>query len=182
MIEINLLSPETLRQKKIKNLVFFVIISIFPVILICAILFLPLREVASSAQRELALIKGKVDEYKPVVRQLEQLNSQKAELQDRLNTIKSLVVNSCPWPLVLYGTSKSLPDDIWLTRLAKSIQGKDKIVTIEGFSLNRTAGIGKFVENLNESGLFEEMAISFVSKANIRKVEVMNFAITGKLK
>jgi len=83
--------------------------------------------------------------------------------------------------LVLYEISRSLPDSIWLTRLAKNIEGKDQL-TIEGSTLNQTTDIGKFMDNLNKSSLFQEMTISVVSKGNIEKTEIMAFTAVGKLK
>jgi len=182
MIEINLLPPEILRQKKIKDFLLFVIISVFPVILICILFSFSLKEVASSVQRELTWSREKVSEYQPALKELEELKNKKVALQYRLSIIRDLVVNRSPWPLVLYEISNSLPDSIWLTRLAKNVQGKEQIITIEGFSLNQTVDIGKFVENLNKSSLFEEIAISVVSKSNIGKTEVMGFTIGGKIK
>jgi len=182
MIEINLLPPEILRQKKIKDFLLFVIISVFPVILICILFSFSLKEVARSVQRELTWSREKVSEYQPALKELEELKNKKVALQYRLSIIRDLVVNRSPWPLVLYEISNSLPDSIWLTRLAKNVQGKEQIITIEGFSLNQTVDIGKFVENLNKSSLFEEIAISVVSKSNIGKTEVMGFTIGGKIK
>jgi len=182
MIEINLLPPEILRQKKIKDFVLFVIMSIFPVILICVLFFFSAREMTKSVQRELTWAKGKVSGYQPALKELKELKDEKVELQHRLATIKDLVANRSFWPLILYGISRSLPDNIWLTKLAKSVQGEDQVITIEGFSLNQTIGIGKFVENLNKSSLFKEIAISVVSRSNIGKIEVMDFTINGKIK
>lgn len=183
MIEINLLPPEILRHKKIKDFLIFVIISVFPVILVCIIFSFSLKEVAISVQKELTWARGKVSEYQPVLKELEELKNKKVTLEHRLSTIRDLVVNRSSWPLVLYEISDSLPDSIWLTRLTKNVQGKEQIITIEGFSLNQTVDIGKFVENLNnKSSLFEEIAISIVSKSNIGKTEVMGFTISGKIK
>ncbi len=93
-----------------------------------------------------------------------------------------MIVNRYPWSLVLYEISRSLPDSIWLTRLAKNIEGKDQIITIEGSTLGQTMDIGRFMDNLNKSSLFQETTISLVTRDNIEETEIMTFTAVGKLK
>ena len=181
MIEINLFPSEILVRKKNSNFILFTVLCVLPIIFMCIILFFSLEKVTNSVQGELVWTKEKTREYQPLLKQLQELKDKKAELQPRLIRAKDVVVNRYPWSLVLYEISRSLPDSIWLTRLAKNIEGKDQL-TIEGSTLNQTMDIGKFMDNLNKSSLFQEMTISVVSKGNIEKTEIMAFTAVGKLK
>jgi len=182
MIEINLLPSEIMGRKKNNNLILFTVLSVLPIIFMCIILFFSLEKVINSVQGELAWTKEKTREYQPLLNQLQELKDKKTELQLRLIKAKDVVVNRYPWSLVLYEISRSLPDSIWLTRLAKNIEGKDQLITIEGSTLNQTMDIGKFMDNLNKSSLFQEMTISLVTKGNIEETEIMTFTAVGKLK
>jgi len=182
MIEINLLPSEILGRKRNNNFILFTILSVLPIILMCIILFFSLEKVINSVQGELAWTKEKTREYQPLLKQLQELRDKKAEIQPRLIRAKEVVVNRYPWSLVLYEISRSLPDSIWLSRLVKDIEGKDRLITIEGSTLNQTMDIGKFVDNLNKSSLFQEMTISVVSKDNIEETEIMVFTAVGKLR
>ena len=181
MIEINLFPSEILVRKKNSNFILFTVLCVLPIIFMCIILFFSLEKVTNSVQGELVWTKEKTREYQPLLKQLQELKDKKAELQPRLIRAKDVVVNRYPWSLVLYEISRSLPDSIWLTRLAKNIEGKDQL-TIEGSTLNQTMDIGKFMDNLNKSSLFQEMTISVVSKGNIEKTEIMAFTAVGKLR
>lgn len=182
MIEINLLPPEILGRKKSNDFILFLILSVLPIIFLCVILSFSLGEVTNSAQEELVWVKKKASEYQPLLKELEELKDKKAGLQPRLSRAKGMVVNRYSWPLVLNEISRSLPDSIWLTRLAKNIEGKDQLITVEGCSLNQTMDIGRFIDNLNKSSLFQDMTISLVSKSNIGETEVMAFTAIGKLR
>ncbi len=154
MIEINLLPSEILGRKKSKNFVLFTVLSVLPIIFMCIILFFSLEEVINSVQGELAWTKEKTREYQPLSKQFQELKDKKAELQPRLIRAKEVVVNRYPWSLVLYEISRSLPDSIWLTRLAKNIEGQDQLITREGSTLNQTMDLGKCMDNLKKSSLF----------------------------
>jgi len=182
MIEINLLPSEIMGRKKNNNFILFTVLSVLPIIFMCIILFFSLEKVIDSVKGELAWTKEKTREYQPLLKQLQELKDKEAELQPRLIRAKEVVVNRYPWSLVLYEISRFLPDSIWLTRLAKNIEEKDQLITVEGSTLDQTMDIGKFMDNLNKSSLFQEMTISVVSKGNIEKTEIMTFTAVGKLK
>ena len=182
MIEINLLPSEILGRKKSRSLILFTVLSVLPIILMCIILLLSLEKVISSVQGELAWSKEKTREYQPLSKRLQELEDRTTELQPRLVRAKEVIVNRYPWSLVLYEISRSLPDSIWLTRLAKNIEGKDQIITIEGSTLGQTMDIGRFMDNLNKSSLFQETTISLVTRDNIEETEIMTFTAVGKLK
>jgi type IV pilus assembly protein PilN len=182
LIRINLLPRELIEKKKVSAFLVFVSISILFSVLICVLLFLPLRDRLQAAKRRLELEQLTLRKYQPVLQELEELKREESELQARLTSIENLIVSRSPWSQVLYEISRALPEKIWLTELTKETQGKEQILTIEGSSLSKTVDIGKFMENLTKSSLFLEIALLGMTKRTIDKREVMDFTISCKLR
>lgn len=182
MIEINLLPARVMQKRRVWSFVIFIAISSSLVIFTCIFFFFSIKEEVKSVQMELGRVKERVSEYQPMLKELQELKSKRVKLISRLSVIKDLVVNQLPWPLVLYEISKSLPDNVWLTELTKTLQGEEEIIAIQGYSLDKTVAIGRFMENLSKSSLFKEITISDMSKSIIRETEVMDFRVSGKLK
>jgi len=181
LIRINLLPRKLIEKKKIGAFVVFVSISILFSVLICVLLFLPLRDELQAAKRRLELEQLTLRKYRPILQELEKLKREESELQARLTSIENLIVSRSPWSQVLYEISRALPEKIWLTELTKETQGKEQILAIEGSSLSKTIDIGKFMENLIKSPLFTEVALLGMTKRTMEKREVMDFAISCKL-
>ena len=182
MIEINLLPAKVMQRRKMWSFVIFVAVSGLLVIFACIFFFFSIKEEVKSAQIELAWVRERVNEYQPMLKELQELKSKRLELVSRLSAIKDLVMGQLPWSLVLYEISKSLPDSIWLTELTKTIQGKEQVIAIQGYSLDETVDIGRFVESLSRSFLFEEIAVSNMSRSIIEETEVMDFRINCRLR
>ncbi len=182
MIRINLLPRELIDKKKVGGFIVFVSICTLFTILICVLLFLPLRDRIQAAKRQLEIEKLAVGKYRPILQKLEELKREESKLQARLNTIENLIISRSPWSQVLYEISRALPEKIWLTELTKEPQEKEQIITIHGSSLSKTIDIGKFMENLTRSPLFAEVALLMMTKRTIDKREVMDFTINCKLK
>lgn len=182
MIRINLLPRKLIEKKKIGAFVVFVSISILFSVLICVLLFLPLRDELQAAKRRLELEQLTLRKYRPILQELEELKREESELQARLTLIENLIVSRSPWSQVLYEISRALPEKIWLTELTKETQGKGQILAIEGSSLSKTIDIGKFMENLTKSPLFTEVVLLGMTKRTMDKREVMDFAISCKLR
>jgi type IV pilus assembly protein PilN len=182
LIRINLLPRELIEKKKIGAFVVFVSISSLFSVLICVLLFLPLRDELQAAKRRLELERLTLRKYRPILQELEELKREESELQVRLTSVENLIVSRSPWSQVLYEISRALPEKIWLTELTKETQGKEQILAIEGSSLSKTIDIGKFMENLTKSPLFTEVALLGMTKRAMDKREVMDFAISCKLR
>jgi type IV pilus assembly protein PilN len=182
LIRINLLPRELIEKKKIGAFVVFVSISSLFSVLICVLLFLPLRDELQAAKRRLELERLTLRKYRPILQELEELKREESELQARLSSVENLIVSRSPWSQVLYEISRALPEKIWLTELTKETQGKEQILAIEGSSLSKTIDIGKFMENLTKSPLFTEVALLGMTKRAMDKREVMDFAISCKLR
>lgn len=182
MIEINLLPVKVLQERRMWNFVIFIVISSSLVIFACLLFFFSIKEEVKSAQIQLAWARERVNEYQPMLKELQELKSKRVNLMARLIAIRDLAVNQLPWPLILYEISKSLPESIWLTELTKTVQREEQVMAIQGYSLDKTVDIGKFMENLSKSSLFEEIAVSNMSKNIIEETEVMDFRISCKLR
>ena len=182
MIRVNLLPSKLIEKKKVGAFVIFVSISILFAILICVLLFLPLRDKIQAARQRLEFEQLTLRKYQPILQKLEELKREESELQARLTSIENLIVSRSPWSQVLYEISRALPEKIWLTELTKEPQGKQQIIMIQGSSLSKTIDIGKFMENLTKSPLFAEVALLRMAKRIIDKREVMDFTINCKLR
>jgi type IV pilus assembly protein PilN len=181
MIKINLLPQEMVRRKKIGSFIIFVSMCGLLGILICIFLFFPIIKEVELTQSQLTLVKGEVSQCQSRLSELKKLENERVELRSRLEAIKGLAIDRGYWPRVLYTISKSLPPNIWLTRLNKAVQGKEDILIIEGSSLTQTVDIARFIENLNNSPLLREVRFLTLSKRMIGGTEVSDFKISCKL-
>ncbi|MEA1965370.1 MAG: PilN domain-containing protein [Candidatus Aerophobetes bacterium] len=182
MIEINLLPKRTLKRKGVKAFVIFVSISAVAIGLICLSLFSSVKEEVKIAERQLSLVKSEVKKYEPLLGELEELKAEEAEILLRLNNLKRLVISRPSWAQVLYVISGSLPKNIWLTELIQTPENEERVITIQGYGLNQTVDIAKFMENLNNSSIFNRINLSEISRRVINATKVMEFKLNCSLK
>ncbi len=181
MIKVNLLPPEMVRRKRIGSFAIFVSICGLLGILISIFLFLPITKEVELTQSKLTSVKKEVSRYQSVLGELKKLENERTELRSRLEAISSLAVNHSYWPEVLYVISKSLPPNIWLTRLNKATQEGEDLLIIEGSSLTQAVDIAKFMKNLSNCSLFKEVRFLTLSKRIMEGREIADFKISCKL-
>jgi len=177
MIEINLLPKKTLKRKGVRAFTIFVSISAVAIILICLSFFFSVKEDVKMAKRQLNLIRSEIKKYEPLLVELEELKAKEAEILLHFDNLRRLAINRPSWPQILYVISRSLPENIWLTELTQTPKDKERMVTIQGYSLNQTVDIAKFMENLNDSSLFNQVTLSEISRRVIDATEVMEFKL-----
>ena len=182
MIEINLLPKRTLERKGVKAFAIFVSVSAIAIVLICLSLFLSVKEEVKTAERQLNLIKNEIRRYEPLLVELKELKNKEAEILLHFNNLRRLMIGQPSWPQILYVISRSLPENIWLTELIQTPKDKEMMIAIQGYSLNQTVDIAEFMENLNNSSLFKQIALSEISKRVIDTTEAMEFKLNCSLK
>jgi len=180
MIEINLLPLQVLRRKEIRYFIIFVSTVAFLSILICFLFSFGVRSKIENAQKQLVLVQEKVKEQQSVLRDLKEWERKKASLLSRLEAMKNLLNRKVLAPRILFEISRCLPENIWIIELTKDIQGGEEVITIQGGSLTQAVDIARFMENLNNSTLFEELNLSSISREE--STGVMKFKIICKLR
>lgn len=180
MIEVNLLPPELLKRKEIKYFIIFVSTCGLLTILVCFFLSFGVKNEVNMAQKRLISVQEKSRERQLVIKELEEWKRKKADFESRFKAMTNLVTSKSSGPRILYEISKCLPENLWLTELIKDVQEKEEIITIQGSSLSQTVDIAKFMENLDNSSLFEKISLYSISREEI--TGIAKFKITCKLR
>ena len=126
----------------------------------------------STAQAETSRLHG-------IIQQVQQFESQKAQLQQRVVLIEQLRKSQTGPVHMLDQLSRSLPPMLWLTNLKQD----DTTVTIDGRSTSQT-GVSDLVSNLESSGYFKK-SVEIVSSqaentAAAQGVEIVRFQLKAQ--
>lgn len=197
MIEINLLPPE-LRKKKTLHVEVEQIVS--PKVLLtflgCFVLAHTVILTASfiSAKR-LEIIKTNWNGLSPQRARITQLNTDYADIQQKVLLIEKLIGERILWTRKLNLLSELLVNGVWLNQLSidTRIEGKKEkpayvCLTIRGSAASRAknepALIGKFMQNLKGSpefaADFAEIELGPIRQRQITQTTIMDFVLTAQ--
>jgi type IV pilus assembly protein PilN len=123
--------------------------------------FLAKRNLAD-AQERLAQRQAEAQKLESVIKQVEDFQHQKDNLQKRIDLINQLKQNQKGPVRIMDQISRDLPDLVWLDKMTIDA-GK---VTINGRGLNPNA-IALFVGNIKNDPYFEEPNVSTVSQTSV---------------
>jgi type IV pilus assembly protein PilN len=114
-----------------------------------------------------------------IIQQVQQFESQKAQLQQRVVLIEQLRKSQTGPVHMLDQLSRSLPPMLWLTGLKQD----ENTVTIDGRSTSQT-GVSDFVSNLESSGYFKRSVEIVSSQADnapaAKGVEIVKFQLKAQ--
>jgi len=175
MIEINLLPPEIIQQRKKRDFIIFVGICVAVAISICYLLYLSLAQSIYPLEQKLEDIKRQISQYQPTLKEIEETKKENAEIMARFDAFRQVVERQSFWPRLLYEIYRALPDTLWLNEIKTSQDGK--FVEIEGNSLNETIGVAHFINNLKKSGIFSDIEFIKFSQHKIADKQAMLFRL-----
>lgn len=169
MIRINLLAVERERSKKVRVFVppAHRVTLGASVILLATVLgigwwFWSLRSESLAIDAEMARSETEMQQLRSVLAQVQNFESRKAQLQQRVTLIEQLRKGQSASVHVLDKISRSLPERLWLNDLKQT--GAE--FTISGFSTSMTA-LSDFVANLESTQWFR------------RPVEILDSQVQG---
>jgi len=146
--------------------------------------YLSLQRQDAALHQELIAARAEKARLQPVLREVERFETQKRDLQQRVNLIEDLRQNQVGPVHMLDQISRSLPDRLWLLDMKQT--GDD--VTLDG-KTSTLSSLADFVANLEASGYFAkpvEITNSEEEKANdtdlIKFTVKATFEMPGKKK
>jgi type IV pilus assembly protein PilN len=111
-----------------------------------------------------------------VLTQVQQFETRKAQLQQRVTLIEELRKGQSGPVHMLDSLSRSLPDRLWLVELSQ----KESEITVEGIATSLTA-LSDLVSNLEASGYFKKPVEIIKSQVDSTRDagDLVKFAIKG---
>jgi type IV pilus assembly protein PilN len=179
MIRINLLPAEMEAAPSQINPA----IPISIAVIIPALVLIPIHSIQMSTRRglqtESASIKSRLEQYQPIIAQVEALESAKAQLSQRKSVIQQLESERLRYPQFLDDFLKLLPGNLWLTNLTTISKPNDNTMTLnmDVTSLDNYA-IADLVANLETSQLFSDVDLGAITTSNSGTGQTMSFHIT----
>jgi len=175
MIEVNLLPQRIIQRRRRIDFIIFVGICAVVAFCICYFFYLSLAQTIRPLEKRLSEVRGKIKEYQPLLKEIEKVKKENAEIQARFDSFKQIVERQSFFPRLLYFVYKCLPDNIWLEEIKSD--RKENFIEITGKSLNKTIGVAEFIKNMEKSGLFSEIRFVRFSLGKVANREVMSFKI-----
>ena len=184
MIKINLLSegrPKVSKPKgpSVSSLtgepahLWLVIVLAVGVLVIGARFYLLKSEIAAK-EAEIATVQKEVDELKPIIREVEQFEARKAELEHKIGVINDLKDNQRGPVQLMDHISRALPEMLWLNRM----QMRGNSVTLNGQAFNTNA-VANFIDNLDQVPAFAEPVLKDTSaRGRGGESGIYNFVVT----
>jgi len=118
-----------------------------------------LQRAFSQKKVEIAEVQREVDELADVIREVEQFEARKAELEHKISVINTLKANQRGPVSIMDAVSRALPDMLWLTRM----QSKGNLITLNGRAFNTNA-VANLIENLDHVEAFNEPVLKDTAK------------------
>lgn len=182
MIRINLLAVER-KPKKSFDIGQKVPIACSLIVLLTAVgigwRFWSLRQESVRLDQEIVAAQQESQRLQAVLRQVDDFEKRKAQLQQRVALIEELRKGQSGPVHLLDEVSRSVPEMLWLTQLEQ--KGQD--LTIEGRCMTLTS-ISDFVDNLARSGWFKkpvEIVDSHVEPGSAGSGELIRFTIKAQV-
>jgi Tfp pilus assembly protein PilN len=115
-------------------------------------------------QEEQVSLQSELERYKPIVAQVEALESAKAQLQQRKSIIQALENERLRYPYFMEDILKLLPSNVWLTNMATSIppDGASINVSFDVLALDHYA-VADLVSNFETSQIFTDVDLGTIS-------------------
>jgi len=129
--------------------------------------FLLSGEISAKAD-EISKVQKEVDELRPIIREVEQFEARKAELEHKITVINTLKSNQRGPVEIMDQVSRALPEMLWLSRM----QAKGNAITLNGQAFNSNA-VANFLDNLDHVPEFAEPVLRDIT---LRR-DLYNFAV-----
>ncbi len=130
--------------------------------------FLVGRQV-DAKQAEVAEAQREVERLAPIIKEVEDFKTKKAELQQKVAVINELRANQRGPVQIMDKISRALPELLWLTKM----EARGNLIALSGEAYNTNA-VALFIENLDRVSEFQEPVTRDVSR---RRGTAYNFVV-----
>ncbi|WP_022851004.1 PilN domain-containing protein [Limisalsivibrio acetivorans] len=175
MIKVNLLGRK--KKKKLKAIhieLFAFVLAVCAVIAAVVVVDMTMKAKTAFLEEQVNKKQRELKQLQRVKRDVDKFQKQMAELQKKIDIVRSLKEGQKGYYKILTNIEHSLPEDVWLSKLNYS----GASVTLNCSSL-RVASVNNFVMNLYETGMFTNIDLNKADKDTKDNVEVNNFVIAA---
>jgi type IV pilus assembly protein PilN len=178
MIRINLLAVERDRGKRRAVIPAAYLVTVGAALIIVATLagvawwYWSLQQQSAAVDAAMAEAERETQKLRGVLAQVQQFESRKAQLQQRVTLIEELRRGQTGPVRALDEISKAIPDRLWLTEIAQ--KGEDFVIS--GMTTSLT-GLSDFVASLEASGWFRRPVDIIDSQVERGDADIFKFSI-----
>lgn len=135
--------------------------------------YLRLQQQDAALHQELIAARAEKARLQPVLREIERFESQKKDLQQRVNLIEELRQNQVGPVHMLDQISRSLPDRLWLLEMKQTATD----ITLDG-KTSTLSSLADFVANLEASGYFTKpVEITNSEEEKVGETDLIKFTV-----
>jgi type IV pilus assembly protein PilN len=121
--------------------------------------WLKLRSDLNRVNTQIAAAQKEIEELKPILAEVEEYKSKKAQLEHKIQVINELKVNQRGPVQIMDYVSRAVPELLWISRL--ELRGNS--ISVRGSAFNTNA-VAAFIENLNKVPEFGEPVLRDTSR------------------
>jgi Tfp pilus assembly protein PilN len=146
-------------------------------IAVVAILWAMLATRNNALERDIAGIRSRINEIRPTVDRVLELDRQIAAMKGKESVIQELLAQQLPASSVLNEMRLLIPKDVWLTSLSVP---EPSALSIEGYGLTYPS-VAQLMENLATGQLFRTVDLTVVQSERVGPREVVKFSVTARV-
>lgn len=161
MIRINLLPAESQPSTEFKVNPQYVIAGVSGALIVLLLPFTWVQISRRNHQRDdIAIVKDKLERFKPIVAQVEALEQAKSQLEQRKGIIKNLENERLRYPYFMEDFIKLLPNNVWLSNMTTSLPPDNLSISVgmDVVALDHYA-VADMVSNLETSQIFSDIDV-----------------------
>ncbi len=178
MIRINLLPVRTSRRRETAlRQILLAAAGAVLVVAGCAYFYFEIDSEIDKLASENQRIEQEITKLKEVIGQVEEFEEKKAELQKKLDVIRTLKANKTGPVHMLDEIASNIPDKCWLTSLSEV----DRKVELEGVAINNEV-IADFISKLEASDYFDDLYLVSTSATETKDgLKLKEFSVTARM-
>jgi len=179
MIRINLLPAELETTPSQLNPVIPLSFAVILPTLILTPIHLSEMAARRRLQTETASLRRQLDQYQPIIAQVEALEAAKVQLTQRKSVIQQLESERLRYPQFLDDFLKLLPNNLWLTNLLTLGPPNSNLLTVnmDVVALDSYA-IADLIANFETSQTFSDVDLGAISISHTPAGQTMNFHVS----
>ncbi len=177
MIRINLLPIKTSRrQEAVKQELFVALAAAGAVLVLLISLQVMLSARVNEVEAQNTLLQQEIKQVENIVKEVEQLEEMKAELEKKLSVIKQLKASKGGPVHMLDQLSQATPEKLQLV----SLDEKNGRIEMTGIAVSNEV-VSQFLVNLERSEYFTDVFLNEIDQSEKDGVKLKDFSITARL-
>ncbi|MDD5222777.1 MAG: PilN domain-containing protein [bacterium] len=175
MIKINLL-PRGREQKKKEGLREQIVVLVAAVVILFFLIGMLHSRIGgqiTSTQKKISDTTTEIARLDEMIKEVKDIEVKRKNLEDKLNVIENLEKGRVGAVMFMDKLSLMPPEKLWLTSLSEN-QGK---VNLTGNAIDNPT-VAKFMDNLDKSGVFRDVAFGSSNKIMYEKYRMVSFNLS----